>query len=72
MSTVPRTKEQPIRYMMLFIAIMELQKAFTCRATRRPNIRVKLPMKAKPLDIELKGHGNDVKVVTLTYQQRRV
>ncbi len=32
---------------------------------------MKLPMRTKPLDIEPKGWGNDVKMVTLAYQQKR-
>jgi hypothetical protein len=28
-------------------------------------------MRTKPLDIEPKGWGNDVKMVTLAYQQKR-
>jgi len=72
MSTIPKTKEQSIGYRMLSITVMEPQETFTCRVMKRPNIRVRLLMRGEPLDIEPKGGGNDVKMVTLAYKQRRV
>jgi hypothetical protein len=42
MSQIPRIKERPARYMMLFTTIMEPQEAFTSRAMKQPNIQMKL------------------------------
>ncbi len=34
--------------MMLSIVVMEPKEAFTCRAMKRPNILMRLPMRIEP------------------------
>jgi hypothetical protein len=55
MSIIPKTKEQPTMYKTLFVTIMEPWETFNGKASRQPNVRMKLPMKAKPPKVEPKG-----------------
>jgi hypothetical protein len=69
MTRIPRTEERPVKYMMSSAKIMEPWEAFTNRAMRQPSVRMRLPMKAKPLKVEPKGWGDNVIRVTLAYMQ---
>jgi hypothetical protein len=39
---------------MSFVAVMEPQEAFIGKAMKRPNVRTRLPLKVKPLEVKLK------------------
>jgi hypothetical protein len=49
---------------MLFIAILETQEAFIGIMMRQPNVRMKLLMREKPLEVETKGWGDTAIRVT--------
>jgi hypothetical protein len=68
---IPKTKEQPVVYKMLFATNMEPWETFTNRMMRQPNIRTRSPMRVEPSEVDLEGWGdNAIKVTLLDLQQR--
>jgi len=64
MPKIPRTKEWLIMYKTSFVEVMELREKFTSKVMGRPNVRARLPMKAKPLHVEQNGLGDSAIKVT--------
>jgi uncharacterized protein (DUF2461 family) len=56
---------------MSFAVVMEPHEAFIGRAMRQPNIQMKLPMRAKPLEVKPKGWRDSAIKVTSTYTQQK-
>jgi hypothetical protein len=69
MPIIPRTKERPTRYKMLFAIVMEPWESFTNSVMMQPNVQARLPMRAKPPKVELKGWEDNAFKVTLVNLQ---
>jgi hypothetical protein len=66
MLRIPKIDENPAGYKMPSIIIMEPQEAFISRTMRQPNVRARLPMRAKPPKVERKGWEDNAFKVSLT------
>ncbi len=65
MPKIPKTKEQPARYMTPSTRIMAPQETFINRAMKQPNVQVRLPMRVEPSKVEPKGWGDNAIIVAL-------
>ncbi len=65
MPQIPKTKEQPTRYMAPFATIMEPQGTFINRAMKQLNVQVRLPMRVEPSKVEPKGWGDNAITIAL-------
>jgi hypothetical protein len=54
MPRISRTEEQLARYKMSSIVVMEPWETFTNKTMRQFNVQVRLIMKVKPLEVELR------------------
>jgi hypothetical protein len=71
MPIIPQTEEWLVEYRMPFAKIMEPWDAFISKAMRRPNVQVRLLIRAKPLEVELEGWGDNALKGTPAYMQQR-
>jgi hypothetical protein len=72
MPKIPKIEEWPIGYRTLSIVIMQPQETFTGRTMKQLSIWMRLSMRAKPLDVEPKGWGDNANKIAPTYLQQRI